>query len=262
MINVLKANELPPGARILGRQGRALNGLELAAGLTSMIEQRLGEDGKLAVEEKLALEWWPSLHLTFPRAIVEWCDSKNDDGTVGIWLRCLLGTGKVWEFRHLDEAADIRQLQKLGPFATPDDMRDALGLPRIAQFKLPSGEVVTAELPGQHLRTREPKREEILAQVAEVPQLVARPSDDMELVRKEAGEAVDRLLAGTPKELAGTAQGGFVSDFSHRFKPAETASEELLAEPPTVETAPPPAKAIEAPKKAGLRKAAGKGGRK
>lgn len=253
MINILKANELPPGARILGRQGRALNGLELASGLASLVEQRLGDDGRLAVEEKLSLEWWPSLHLTFPRAIVEWCDSKNEDGTIGIWLRCLLGTGKVWEFRYLDEGADIRELQKLGPFGTPDDMRDALGLPRIAQFKLPSGEIVTAELPGKHLRPSEPRREEILAQLAEVPQLVPKPSDDIEVVRKEAAEAVDRMQAKP------TITGGFVSDFGNRF---DTPKEELLAEPPTVETTPVPPKAVEAPKKAGLRKAVAKGGKK
>ena len=258
MINILKANELPPGARIMGRQGRALNGLELSSGLVSMIHSLVGEEAAEAAKSDLENEWWSSLHLTFPRAKIEWVEVER-----GIWLQCLLGNGKTWKFLLNDEEADIRNMKEMGPFATPDDMRDALGLPRIAQFKLPSGEVVTAELPSQHLRSREPKREEILAQIAEVPQMVAKPvMEDMEVVRKEAGEAVDRLLSGTSKELAGTSQGGFVSDFSHRFKPAETAPEELLAEPPKVETAPPPAEPIKSPARAGLKKSVKAGGRK
>jgi hypothetical protein len=253
VINILKANELPPGARIMGRQGRALNGVELASGLLSLIESKVGQWGAEAAQKSLNNEWWPSLHLTFPRAFVEWCDCQGDFESTGIWLRALLGNGIVWEFRWNDENADIRELQKLGPFGTPDDMRDALGLPRIAQFKLPSGEIVTAELPGEHLRPSEPRREEILAQIAEVPQLIAKPSDDIEVVRKEAGEAVDRMQAKP------TITGGFVSDFSNRY---DTPKEELLAEPPTVETTPAPPKAVEPPKKAGLRKAVAKGGKK
>jgi len=248
MINILKANELPPGARILGRQGRALNGLELASGLVSMIHSLVGEEAAVAAQSDLDKEWWPSLHLTFPRAKIEWVEVEK-----GIWLQCLLGNGKTWKFLLNDEEADIRNMKEMGPFGTPDDMRDALGLPRIAQFKLPSGEIVTAELPGEHLRPSEPRREEILAQIAEVPQLIAKPSDDIEVVRKEAGEAVDRMQAKP------TITGGFVSDFSNRF---DTPKEELLAEPPTVETTPATPKTVEPPKKSGLRKAAAKGGKK
>jgi len=253
MINILKANELPLGARILGRQGRALNGVELASGLIELVTRIIGSEAGRDIEAKLEKEWWPSLHLTFPHAKLEYCSCEYMLEGPGIWLKATLAHRHEWEFRWNDEYCDVRELITLGPFGTPDDMRDALGLPRIAQFKLPSGEIVTAELPGEHLRPSEPRREEILAQIAEVPQLVPKPSDDIEVVRKETGEAVDRMQAKP------TITGGFVSDFSNRY---DTPKEELLAEPPTVETTPAPPKAVEAPKKAGLRKAVAKGGKK
>ena len=238
------------------RQARPLSGMELRDALVAIVEEKVGSEPAKLAERDLDNQWWTSFHLTFPRTVIEWCDSRCPDKGQGLWLRCVLGNGKEWEYRWNDEAADIRDLKKIGPFQTPDDLREALGLPRTAQFKLPDGTVVTAELPLAHLREAPFKaKEDVLDKLPEVPQLIRRPDSELEealrigkvseeskqafgldVVRKEAGEAVDRLLAS---------------------------EEDLLAEPPKVDPTPPPPQPVAKPVKAGLRpKAAAKGGRK
>lgn len=248
MIEVLKANEIPAGARILNGQGRALTGAEVALGLAALVEQEVSKAAREILEERLSREWWPSMHLTFPNVRLEWCTCEG-----GIWLQALLGRNHTWEFRWNDEEADIREMKQIGPFRSPDEMRDALGLPRIAQFRTPEGRTFTAELPRAHPTGRDssPKTVKIplprdpkepmtiprgilekdeysVNQIAEVPQLVPRPMEDMEVVRKEAGEAIERMA-----ERAAV--------------PAEAPVDELLADPPKVETA---AEVAEPPKAA------------
>jgi hypothetical protein len=123
----------------------------------------------------------------------------------------LLGTGKEWEFRWQDREADIRDMREIGPFGSPDDFREALGLARIAQFKLPGGDVVTAELPGSFLKPIEPKREELVRVAKEVEEGSA--VHEIGVVRAEVEAAIERM--------------------------EELPSEELLAEPPSVEPSEP-----------------------
>ena len=120
-------------------------------------------------------------------------------------------------------------------------MRDALGLPRIAQFRTPEGRTFTAELPRAHTTGKQMSREQALQELAAVQQLASSPLEDMELVRKEAGEAIERMA-----ERAAV--------------PVEAPIDELLADPPQVE----PAAVVPEPPKAPARKVAlGKGvGRK
>lgn len=236
MIEVLKANEIPAGARILNGQGRALTGAEVALGLASLVEQEVSKAAREILEERLGREWWPSMHLTFPNVRLEWCTCEG-----GIWLQALLDRNHTWEFRWNDEAADIRTMKQIGPFKSPDEMRDALGLPRIAQFRTPEGRTFTAELPRAHTTGKQMSREQALQELAAVQQLASSPLEDMELVRKEAGEAIERMA-----ERAAV--------------PVEAPIDELLADPPQVE----PAAVVPEPPKAPARKVAlGKGaGRK
>lgn len=231
MIEVLKASEIPAGARILNGQGRALTGTEVALGLAALVEQEVSQAAREILEQRLLLEWWPSMHLTFPNVKLEWCACEG-----GIWLRALLDRNHIWEFRFNDEAADIRDLKQLGPFRSPDEMRDALGLPRIAQFRTPEGKTFTAELPRAHTTGRQMTREQALQELAAVQQApLANPMEDMELVRKEVGEAVERM--------------------QQREEQPET---ELLAEPPQVEPSPEVIEAPKAaPKRVALKKAVG-----
>lgn len=236
MIEVLKANEIPAGTRILNGQGRALTGAEVALGLASLVEQEVSKAAREILEERLGREWWPSMHLTFPNVRLEWCTCEG-----GIWLQALLDRNHTWEFRWNDEAADIRTMKQIGPFKSPDEMRDALGLPRIAQFRTPEGRTFTAELPRAHTTGKQMSREQALQELAAVQQLASSPLEDMELVRKEAGEAIERMA-----ERAAV--------------PVEAPIDELLADPPQVE----PAAVVPEPPKAPARKVAlGKGaGRK
>jgi len=221
LIEVLKASEIPAGARILNGQGRALTGTEVALGLAALVEQEVSQAAREILEQRLLLEWWPSMHLTFPNVKLEWCSCPG-----GIWLRALLDRNHIWEFRFNDEEADIRDLKQLGPFRSPDEMRDALGLPRIAQFRTPEGKTFTAELPRAHTTGRQMTREQALQELAAVQQAVpVSPMQDMELVRREAEEAIERM----------------------ERREEQSEAEELLAEPPQVEPAP---EAVEAPKAA------------
>ena len=223
MIEILKANEIPAGARILNGQGRALTGAEVALGLASLVEQEVSKAVREILEERLSREWWPSMHLTFPRVRLEWCTCEG-----GIWLQALLDRNHTWEFRWNDEEADIREMKQIGPFRSPDEMRDALGLPRIAQFRTPEGRTFTAELPRAHTTGRQMTREQALEELAAVQQLATSPMEDMEVVRKEVKEAVERLA-------------------ERAVVPVEAPEAELLADPPKVETA---AEVVEPPKAA------------
>lgn len=187
------------------------------------------------------------MHLTFPRARLEWCTCKD-----GIWLQALLDRNHTWEFRWNDEEADIREMKQIGPFRSPDEMRDALGLPRIAQFRTPEGRTFTAELPRAHTTGKQMSREQALEELAAVQQLAASPMEDMELVRKEAKEAVERMAARASYNVK--------SDLEQVATVVETAVEELLADPPKVETA----TEVAEPPKAAARKVSVKrpGGRK
>mgnify|MGYP001591582061 CR=1 FL=1 len=207
MQQILKANELPPGAKMMGRQGRALTGMELANGLAGLAAREVDELAGQSCLGQAKGQWWYGLHLTFPRARVEWVPCKG-----GIWVKLLLGVGKEWEFRWQDREADIRNMREIGPFGSPDDFREALGLARIAQFKLPGGDVVTAEL----------------------PESVLRPVEvDLVAVKKEAEEAIARMELRMLEEPAkNVTVTGLDSD-------AVIPEDELLAEPPSVEPSEP-----------------------
>jgi hypothetical protein len=221
---ILKASELPAGARMMGRQGRALTGMELADGLAGLAAREVDELAGQSCLGQAKGQWWYGLHLTFPRARLEWVPCKG-----GIWIKLLLGTGKEWEFRWQDREADIRDMREIGPFASPDDFREALGLARIAQFKLPGGDVVTAELPEAALRPIEPKREDLVRVAKEVE--AGSAVHEIGVVRAEVEAAIERM--------------------------EELPSDELLAEPPSVEPTEPvvvKAKPVGAALKGGKRK--------
>lgn len=196
MIEVLKANEIPAGARILNGQGRALTGAEVALGLASLVEQEVSKAAREILEERLNREWWPSLHLTFPNVKLEWCTCEG-----GIWLQALLDRNHTWEFRWNDEAADIRTMKQIGPFRSPDEMRDALGLPRIAQFRTPEGRTLTAELPRTHTTGKQMSREQALQELAAVQQLppLEDKESELEQVTVVVETAVEELLADPPQ---------------------------------------------------------------
>jgi len=206
MQKILKANELPPGARMMGRQGRALTGVELAEGLAGLATREVDELAGQSCLGQAKGQWWYGLHLTFPRARVEWVPCKE-----GIWIKLLLGTGKEWEFRWQDREADIRDMREIGPFASPDDFREALGLARIAQFKLPGGDVVTAELPESALKPIEMDHRKL--------------SKEAEAVVEEVDRQMKELVEDVEREII---------DLSANVPEAE-----LLAEPPSVEPSEP-----------------------
>lgn len=228
MSKVLKASEIPAGARLLGRQARALTGAELASGLVALVDRVAGQLAAVACEQAADRAGWAQGHLTYPRAKVEWCECPG-----GIWLRLVFGRGGAWDWQWESREADIREMRELGPFASPDDFREALGLARIAQFKLPSGEVVTAEMPGAALRPVEPKRDQLIAEVeaAYAPHLA--PHQVVEKIDKQMTEAIEAVinpLTGSPIEPA-PPSGGFVARFT---EPSVLPAEELLAEPPSM----------------------------
>lgn len=209
---------------MMGRQGRALTGMELADGLAGLAAREVDELAGQSCLGQAKGQWWYGLHLTFPRARLEWVPCKG-----GIWIKLLLGTGKEWEFRWQDREADIRDMREIGPFASPDDFREALGLARIAQFKLPGGDVVTAELPEAALRPIEPKREDLVRVAKEVE--AGSAVHEIGVVRAEVEAAIERM--------------------------EELPSDELLAEPPSVEPTEPvvvKAKPVGAALKGGKRK--------
>lgn len=208
----------------MGRQGRALTGMELAEGLAGLVAREVDELAGQSCLGQAKGQWWYGLHLTFPRARVEWVPCKG-----GIWVKLLLGTGKEWEFRWQDREADIRDMREIGPFSSPDDFREALGLARIAQFKLPGGDVVTAELPGGALRPVETDHRKLRKEAQEV----------IELVDSQLSALIDQVVED-------------VKNF-----PAGVSEEELLAEPPSVESSEPVAVPKGKPVGAAL-----KGGRK
>ena len=222
MTDILKASEIPPGARILNGQGRALTGAEVALGLRQLVEREVGSEAADAIADAITKQYWPGIHLTFPNVKIEWCSCTGEDGKPGLWLFVHLMRTQEWEWHWNDELADIRNLVKVGPFRSPDEMREALGLARIAQFRMPDGAIVTAELPRAALYGKEKTKEEVLAGFAEVPQLVKRPSEPVRLEVPEASEA------------------------------------ELLAEPPQVSPTEPAAEPLRPPKKVELKKAAGR----
>lgn len=201
---ILKANELPAGARMMSRTGRALTGSELATGAAALIGSICGPEVEAAALVTARGQNWAGIHLTYPKARVEWVSCEG-----GVWLRLCLATNMNWEYHWNDEEADIRNMKSIGPFASPDDFREALGLARTAQFKLPGGEVVTAELPDAVLRPVEFDSAQIKVEAAKVAEL---PEEGDKVISAE--QIRDDVLL---------AEAGVV-----------IAESELLAEPPTV----------------------------
>lgn len=241
MQQILKANELPPGARMMGRQGRALTGMELAEGLAGLVAREVDELAGQSCLGQAKGQWWYGLHLTFPRARVEWVTCKE-----GIWIKLLLGTGKEWEFRWQDRDADIRNMREIGPFASPDDFREALGLARIAQFKLPGGDVVTAELPGSFLKPMEPKREDLVRVAKEVEE--GSEMHEIGAVRGEIEAVIERgevsksevaahMIEQVGRSIKVSTDGVYWADAV--LNSVSISESELLAEPPLVEPSEP-----------------------
>lgn len=156
---LLRASELPPGSRMFPRQGSALTGQEIGEAIVRVVGRMLEAEEVEPIEinavineldEQMARGWWRAPHLTFPRAILwfeiaagegeTWCDIQVDLGVIGS------ATSKV----HLKTGVGMMRVEpkslQLGPSRIPDQMREELGLPLTAHFRLPDGSVVLAEL--------------------------------------------------------------------------------------------------------------------
>lgn len=158
MTRLLKATELPPGSRMLPRSGAALTGTEIAEATLRVIE-RIGEledvpealvqETVERVGDDLRRGTWCSDHLTYPQARIEIAatgTSKTFRADVRIQLTQKLAVnasaGKMAEVMW--EA--YKKMETFGPSNIPDDLREKMGLPLTGQFRLPNGDIVTAEL--------------------------------------------------------------------------------------------------------------------
>lgn len=155
---LLRASELPPGSRMFPRQGSALTGQEIGEAAIRVVTRMLEDEGAGqgvidttvdVLDEQMARGWWRAPHLTFPRAQMHfeigiykgepWVFVGVELGVQGATSQVKLGLG-TWP-----PDQKVRQLQ-LGPSSIPDQMREELGLPLTAHFRLPDGSVVLAEL--------------------------------------------------------------------------------------------------------------------
>lgn len=211
MNRLLKATELPPGSRMLPRSGAALTGTEIAEATLRVIE-RIGElegipEGSVQdvverVGEDLRRGTWCSDHLTYPQARIEIAATGTSNtfrADVRIQLTQKLAVsacaGKMPEVMW--EA--YKKVESFGPSNIPDDLREKMGLPLTAQFRLPSGDTVTAELPTE---ASIPRR-------GEGPQwgtTVGRARDSVQESPDERRRAVAAALGVplTPAELIGS----------------------------------------------------------
>lgn len=155
---LLRASELPPGSRMFPRQGSALTGQEIGEAIIRVVTRLLENEGAdrgiidVVVDEldaQMARGWWRAPHLTFPQAQMHfevglselgpWVFVANELGVQGASSLVKLCVGD-WP-----GGGPPKQLN-LGPSRIPDQMREELGLPLTAHFRLPDGSVVLAEL--------------------------------------------------------------------------------------------------------------------
>lgn len=155
---LLRASELPPGSRMFPRQGAALTGQEIGEATIRVVTRLLENEGATSqqieevvdkLDEQMARGWWRAPHLTFPRAqmyfevglseLGPWVFVANELGVQGANSLVKLCVG-TWP-----PGQTARRLE-LGPSRIPDQMREELGLPLTAHFRLPDGSVVLAEL--------------------------------------------------------------------------------------------------------------------
>ena len=154
---LLQATELPPGSTMLPRMGKALTGQEIMEAVVGCAVEMLMEEGVSEVKaeeigqrarEVMAAGDWAKGHLTYPKAEVE-VEVREKDGKWGILGLMLLAQGMNYgvEVPELLDGWRKVAMRRAGPTQVPDDMREALGLPLTAQFRLPTGERVMAQLP-------------------------------------------------------------------------------------------------------------------
>lgn len=176
---LLKAGELPPGSTMLPRMGTALSGQEVALAVNQvaadlLVELEVEKETVLALltelDRRMWADTWAKVHLTFPRVVVEVAAARQGDkAAVSVVLdlahnnKVTLDVGDlIWQ---AEGSESVRKVA--GPSRVPDDLREQLGLPLTAQFRLPTGERVLAELPSG----------EDTARHRESPQLVSKPVD-------------------------------------------------------------------------------------
>lgn len=154
---LLRASELPPGSRMFPRQGVALTGQEIGEATIRVVVRLLENEGATAgevaqvvdqLDEQMARGWWRAPHLTFPNAQLSF---RVGLGGEGGWCRVVVslgvqGNGVVVMEVGERAAGEIGRALELGPSRIPDQMREELGLPLTAHFRLPDGSVVLAEL--------------------------------------------------------------------------------------------------------------------
>lgn len=159
MTRLLKATQLPPGSRMLSRSGAALTGAEIAEATLRVIE-RIGELEDVPEElvqevvervgDDLRRGAWCSDHLTYPQARIEIAATGTSttfraDARIQLTQRLTVNAsagkmaGVMWEA--------YKKVESFGPSNIPDDLREKMGLPLTGQFRLPNGDIVTAELP-------------------------------------------------------------------------------------------------------------------
>lgn len=156
---LLRASELPPGSRMFPRQGSALTGQEIGEAIVRVVTRMLEDEGAGQgwidevigkLDDQMARGWWRAPHLTFPRAQMHF-EIGIYEGEPWVFVAVELGVqGSATSLVNLcvgtwPPGEKARQLN-LGPSRIPDQMREELGLPLTAHFRLPDGSVVLAEL--------------------------------------------------------------------------------------------------------------------
>ena len=143
----VSAEALPPGSTMLPRQAKAITGLEVMRAVVEAARgMGVGESGLERLKDWLEKRGWTRANLTFPNLRVELEVGGADD--VGVRIGGLDYRGAVEEFVWTDGEGKVRRKIVAGPCARPDELRLALGLPRLAEFRLPDGRIEVAALPG------------------------------------------------------------------------------------------------------------------
>ena len=143
--DLMKLNDLPAGSVQLPRTGRPLNGWELAEGLKNLTWKEAGNGAALELEKATYNEWWNREHLQFPRAQVEW---RMDEKSGWVVLTLMANKWFQWEFGPVCKTEWTELVKRVGPCDRPDDLREALGLPVVVNFRQPDKAIVSVRVDG------------------------------------------------------------------------------------------------------------------
>lgn len=203
----ISAETLPPGSTMLPRQAKAITGLEVMGAVVEAARRMgVGELGVERLKDWLEKRGWTRANLTFPNLRVELEVGGAED--LGVRIGGLDYRGAVEEFVWTDGEGKVRRKIIAGPCARPDELRLALGLPRLAEFRLPDGRIEVAALPGGEgfgrVEAQVVKRDARLyddeGEESEVNKVIS------EMTERKVEELPEEELVATPDAVSGEAK--------------------------------------------------------